>query len=166
MHNSKRSTFADAMPPKTEKEIRRIFDNVDKDRSGKVTVAELQTLHGGHAEKIVESCDADKDGKVSWDEYIKVMRDRGQVKEEQAEDQKAMPLKTEKEIRRIFNSFDWDRSGKVTVAELQSKVDPQKMLERMDGDKDGKISWDEYIKYMRDRGQVKEEQAEDQKDDF
>ena len=81
--------FADAMPAKTEKEIRAIFDSMDKNGNGEVTVAELETAYNsGFAQSLVGRLDEDKDGKVSWEEYIKFLRDKGLVKEEQAEDQK------------------------------------------------------------------------------
>ena len=72
------------MPAKTEKEIRAYFDELDKDGSGKITVAEMKEFFGkdrGYAKTL--AFDKDDDDKVTWEEYIRFFRDHGFVKEEE-----------------------------------------------------------------------------------
>ena len=76
--------------------------------------------------------------------------------------------------RAAFDAIDGDGSGVITFAEFkQSIVDVNEMLPEnkrivitdealrakiaaLDSSKDGKVSWDEYIGFMRDRGFVAE----------
>ena len=94
-NNSEESIWAEAMS-QTEKEHRAYFDKVDKDGSGIITWAELtENLQKSrrsheHDESLrLFACDKDHDDNVSWEEYIKFMRDIGLVKEEETVDNNA-----------------------------------------------------------------------------
>ncbi|CAG5118416.1 unnamed protein product [Candidula unifasciata] len=63
-----------------ESELRALFQKIDKDKSGRISVDELQALltqHGrkGKAEKYIASVDKDQDGKINFEEFLKMWKE-------------------------------------------------------------------------------------------
>ena len=65
-------------------------------------------------------------------------------------------MKVENLYRPIFNSFDADRSGFIDVQDVLTimegkgykAAEVQRFIARNDMDKDGKLSYDEFLKYF------------------
>ena len=61
------------------------MQSIDKDSDGKITVQELAALTGNsmkafykqEADRNMKELDANKDGQVTWDEYVKTAGSRG-----------------------------------------------------------------------------------------
>ncbi|CAM9324071.1 unnamed protein product [Laminaria digitata] len=67
-----------------EDRLRLAFERLDTDESGFITVANLKEIVGPSYDdeairKTLEEADAGKDGRVGWDEFLVLMRDRSGV---------------------------------------------------------------------------------------
>jgi len=87
-------------------ELKAIFDSYDKDHDGVVTGAELMA-----------GFDLNKDGKVSFDEFKKVIS------------------KYRGDLKKLFDSYDKNKDG---------HVDAKELLQEFDLNKDGKVSFEEF----------------------
>lgn len=120
----------------------------------------------GHA---LEQLDTNQDGVVTWDEFywklkkaaVAEVQQKGTLAAvEDAADKKALL-----ELKFIFQSIDTDSDNSVSKAELSAALDraeslgvlledagfnlKQEILDQLDIDKDGVISWAEFDKHLR-----------------
>jgi hypothetical protein len=100
--------------------VQKVFDRLDKDKDGKISLAEFMPL----AEKKFMGVDENKDDSVSA-----------------AEIDKALQAAMEKRRNRILASMDADKNGSVSKAELDKYVEA--MLTGADTNKDGGVTFEE-----------------------
>lgn len=128
--------------------MRETFMKIDTDNSGLITTAELmealkgmKALDKAEAKSLVDSIDVDKDGKISWEEFLHATLEAQMVKHQQ-------------QIWTAFNELDTDGSGSITVDELRVvlKDEPPEVIEKYiaeyDTDKDGTINYEEFLRML------------------
>lgn len=101
------------------------FEDLDADKSGEITQAELQQ----HMTSRFTSHDANGDGLLSQDEMIA-----------------GAQVRAESRVARMIEMFDKDGDGALSVAELPKPRNPGRMFEKIDADGSGGISAEEYAK--------------------
>lgn len=103
------------------------FAEIDADKDGKVTEAELTAWHTARAKAL----DTDGDGFVSSDELaarqVKDMQDRAKERG-----------------TRMISRLDTDGDGKLSTDELAARPMPKGLIDRVDTDKDGAVSQAEF----------------------
>merc|ERR1712098_354410 len=134
----KQDTLADKMAGASEAELREAFKLFDIDGDGVITIDELSSL---------VSKAADKDGNMGIDfsEFAKLWE--------------ALHGEAEAEIRAGFAKLDVDNSGFITKDEMVATIssgftgdkleEAKKALDQMDVDKDGKVSYPEFLLVMK-----------------
>ncbi|KAK2071519.1 hypothetical protein P8C59_005935 [Phyllachora maydis] len=137
---------------------RDVFALFDKDKSGDITAEELGTVmrslginaSASELQDMVNEVDTDKNGKISFDEFLALMSI------------KAKDQDTEQELRNAFNVFDKDGSGTISAEELrlvlktlktpgEKDVDDDEindMIKQADVNGDGTIDFEEFRKIM------------------
>jgi calcium-dependent protein kinase len=145
--------------PHTEeiKELEKIFKKLDVNKDGKLNKQEL--LNGCDLlfkenpskkqdfEAIFENCDIDTDGFIEYEEFLCACVDKKK-------------LLCEDYLKLAFNFFDIDNSGTITLKELQTVLKGGgeynismdlivKIVSEIDVNGDGKITFDEFKKFMR-----------------
>lgn len=99
------------------------FAEVDADKDGKITEAELAAWHAART----KSLDADGDGFISADELA-------------AMQMKGMEPRVKERSARMVTRLDADGDGKLSATELASRPVPAGLVDRLDTDNDGAIS--------------------------
>uniref|UniRef100_A0A7S2YX55 EF-hand domain-containing protein n=1 Tax=Chloropicon laureae TaxID=464258 RepID=A0A7S2YX55_9CHLO len=128
-------------------DIAKIFESMDADGSGEIDAEELRAavsqlgLPSGddYLSEVLTSADPDSSGTISKAEFTQYVRDK------------------EKAMLEVFNKMDVDGSGKITSEEIQSAMaqmgiqasaaDGARMVELLDQNSDGTITFDEFKKY-------------------
>lgn len=145
------------MNTEQEEKYKKAFQLFDRNGDGKISMDELETVMksvGNEPTKlelnlIMKDADTDRNGVITLDEFMAYM---------------SRPPKgrcTEAELKAQFHLFDKDNDGYITIKEMYSlvrelKIDeefPEDLILQMfieaDENKDGKISYQEYIHAMR-----------------
>ena len=133
------------------KDIRRAFEDIDRNRSGYVSRKELRQAFrhldirasDDEIDIIVNQMDTNDDGRVDFYEFARVMA-RSYYKKY-----------TREEIRDAFKKFDLNNTGRISPEELyivMSKMhrhvprgEIDDLVKKVDADRDGLISIDEFI---------------------
>lgn len=116
------------------------FEQLDTNGDGFVTAEEMQA----HAESRFMALDTDGDGAVSLEE-MKAKFAQGQGDKKKGE-------RGAKKMEKMFSKMDANGDGKLTADEMKPKGDRHtKMIERLDTDKDGKISKAEFDAHKAER---------------
>merc|ERR1719400_2813368 len=95
----------------------------------------------------IDEVDIERNGKVSFSEFVALMRET------------ITDIHDEKRLKEAFTIFDSDGNGEIDIGELDKmmkklgqelEIDQIKeMIKTADLDRDGKISWDEFKKFMQ-----------------
>jgi calcium-dependent protein kinase len=136
--------------------LRDMFDMMDTDRSGAITFEKLKTgliqigsqLTEGEVRQLMDVADVDGNGTLDYGEFV-------------AATVHLQRLDNDDHLHKAFTHFDADGSGYIEVEELRVAIgdnDPSSdaetsvvsgILEEVDTDKDGRISYDEFAAMMR-----------------
>ncbi|XP_052272169.1 neo-calmodulin-like isoform X2 [Dreissena polymorpha] len=135
---------------------RRAFDLFDPDGDGTITTLELGTVMRvigqnpteAELQDMVNEVDEDGNGTIEFEEFVKMMAS------------KTTSSQSENEINReAFDVFDPQRTGFITAENLKRIMQAlgeeltdeiaQEMIEKVDGDGDGKVSFEEFVEMLQ-----------------
>jgi calcium-dependent protein kinase len=142
--------IASRLSDKEIKKIKEIFQNIDANNDGKLSLEELKkavALSGGlkieFVDEIFKSIDTDNSGNIEYTEFIS------------ASIEKNIYLNEEK-LKDAFNLFDADGSGKISRAEIgkvlhldKNSKEVDNIITKLDTNKDGEIDFEEFINMMK-----------------
>jgi centrin-1 len=152
--NVKKTSSRPGLTDDEVEELRQAFDLFDTDGGGTIDPKELraamrslgletknQTVY-----QMIQEIDKDSKGEIDFDEFLDLMTS------------KLAGSDTEEDIQKIFNLFDDDETGFITLhnlkrvaSELGERIDDAElleMIERADLDQDGQISPKEFFRIM------------------
>lgn len=127
------------------------FRLLDTNGDGKITYKELKngidkvyghTLSEIQIMYIISQVDGDKDGYISYEEFLRSGGSKGK-------------LFQEKNIKLLFKDLDKNNDGKLSYEELKvlfSNLENKyikKLIEKMDQNKDGSIDYDEFMQLLK-----------------
>ncbi|XP_065636927.1 calcium-dependent protein kinase 29 isoform X2 [Quercus suber] len=135
------------------KGLKQMFNNMDTDKSGTITLEELKIgltrlgsrLSETEIKQLMDAADVDKNGTIDYSEFITATMHRHK-------------LEREEHLYKAFKYFDQDDSGFITREELRKAMTQYGMgdeatidevIEDVDTDKDGRINYDEFVAMMR-----------------
>nr|XP_023875738.1 calcium-dependent protein kinase 29-like [Quercus suber]POE81996.1 calcium-dependent protein kinase 29 [Quercus suber] len=135
------------------KGLKQMFNNMDTDKSGTITLEELKIgltrlgskLTETEIKQLMDAADVDKNGTIDYSEFITATMHRHK-------------LEREEHLYKAFKYFDQDDSGFITREELRKAMTQYGMgdeatidevIEDVDTDKDGRINYDEFVAMMR-----------------
>ncbi|CAL5015465.1 unnamed protein product [Urochloa decumbens] len=135
------------------KGLKQMFNNMDTDKSGTITVEELKEgltklgskISEAEVQKLMEAVDVDKSGSIDYTEFLTAMMNKHK-------------LEKEEDLIRAFQYFDKDNSGYITRDELEQamaeygmgdEASIKQVLDEVDKDKDGNIDYEEFVEMMR-----------------
>ncbi|CAG8764332.1 16472_t:CDS:2, partial [Cetraspora pellucida] len=135
-------------------DFKEVFSKLDKDNDGCITATELGMVINSigydfsksQLQSMVDNVDSDKDGKINFDEFLKMMT----IKMSESDNDRA--------LREAFKVYDKDGNGFITAAELKSAMESigekisykevEEMISHADLDGDGRINYEEFIRMM------------------
>ncbi|GAB4828379.1 Calcium-dependent protein kinase 29 [Ancistrocladus abbreviatus] len=135
------------------KGLRQMFNNIDTDRSGTITLEELKTglarlgsrLNEAEIQQLMDAADMDKSGTIDYMEFITATMHRHK-------------LEKEENLFEAFQYFDKDGSGFITRDELRQAMTQYGMgdeatideiLNDVDTNRDGRINYEEFVDMMK-----------------
>ncbi|TYH71691.1 hypothetical protein ES332_D05G201800v1 [Gossypium tomentosum] len=136
-----------------KKGLQQMFNNIDTDGSGTITLEELRDglarlgskLTEPEIKQLMDAADVDKSGTIDYIEFVTATMHRHR-------------LDREDNIRKAFNFFDKDSNGFITRDELRQAMTQYGMgdeatidevIEDVDTDKDGRINYEEFVAMMK-----------------
>ncbi|XP_033727376.1 neo-calmodulin-like [Pecten maximus] len=140
------------------KEIRETFELFDSDQDGKLSTAEIENVldnlgmstNKGVIDDVIKRLDADENGTVEYDEFEAFITNSGFLK--------SLPDETDQDMLAAFQVLDADGDGYITKDELtdfmsrfgekKTEEEIQEIIKESDTNKDGRISYSEFIKHM------------------
>ena len=138
-----------------KQEIREAFDLFDTDGSGTIDAKELKVAMRAlgfdcrkqEALKLIEEHDIQRTGTIGEREFLDIMT------------QKIQTRNPEEELRKAFELFDEDGTGRITLRNMRrisrelgenlSDDELQSMIDEFDMDQDGEISLEEFSAIMK-----------------
>merc|ERR1712037_177418 len=132
-----------------------VFTFFDQDNNGYIELDELFNVFGNLGVEVmreelkekIDEIDIERNGKVSFSEFVALMRET------------ITDIHDEKRLQEAFTIFDSDGNGEIDIAELGTMMrrlgqeletdQIKEMIKAADLDRDGKISWDEFRKFMQ-----------------
>ncbi|KAK8896667.1 hypothetical protein M9Y10_014580 [Tritrichomonas musculus] len=134
--------------------LKKAFEALDKDKSGKLEIAEIEELlkskglPADRAALVVKLSDKDGDGAINFDEFKQSLDTLAEAKQ----DPKGTATK-------LFTELDKDHSGYLDENEVYDFLhylnpekatheEAQKIIAKYDADKDGKLTLDETLKAL------------------
>ena len=132
------------------KEIKEIFQSIDTDNDGKITLEEMKKviskgdINIKFDEDIFKKIDTDNSGNIEYTEFISASIDKNIYMNEQ-------------KLKNAFNLFDTDKNGKISKKEiervLKMGVDAKEIdaiMAKHDTNKDGEIDFKEFMVMMEE----------------
>jgi calcium-dependent protein kinase len=142
------------------KRVRDAFMEIDTDRSGTITVAEFKKvlqdkfhIDDEHVAASFASLDTNHTDEIHYSEFLAAMMStRIQVHDDL--------------LKQTFKRFDKDNNGYITRDELQELLgeayegqDISKLVDEADASQDGKIDYNEFIRFIKESGQEHHHEA-------
>lgn len=139
-----------------EAELKEVFALFDKDGGGTITQDEIGAVlknfgieySDSQLKTILKSIDTDGNGEIDFGEFCAMMQDDTKVDDPEAE------------LKYAFSVFDKDDDGEITADEIMKVMNQLNqtidkgtvdlMLQSVDVDGDGTVSYAEFKKMMRD----------------
>jgi calcium-dependent protein kinase len=135
------------------KDLRKIFNKFDENNDGRLTMEELtkgfrnsvkNKFSDEDLQRIISRIDVDKNGFIEYEEFLTATID-------------CKKLLTEENLKKAFRLFDKDGSGKISSDELkmiltcdhENEEVWKKVISEIDCNGDGEISFEEFVKMMR-----------------
>ncbi|CAL4946915.1 unnamed protein product [Urochloa decumbens] len=146
--------MADQLDEDQIAEFKEAFSLFDKDGNGCITTKELGTVMRSlgqnpteeELQDMINEVDADGNGTIDFPEFLGLMARRMRDSD------------SVEELREAFRVFDKDQNGFITAAELRhvmanlgerlTDAEVGEMVREADGDGDGSINYDEFVKVM------------------
>jgi calcium-dependent protein kinase len=136
-----------------------VFKSIDNDGNGTLTVQEIQKYFSSYmtpeeVQNVLSNIDKSKDGKINYLEFV-------------AANTAKLELQSRVILRRAFDFFDKDKDGYIDLNELKQSLFGdntsnvnyiKKIVEEIDTNHDGKISFDEFIAFIPKQAQQHEAQ--------
>lgn len=140
-------------------ELRKIFSNYDLDGSGEISVKELEgiirslgyTPSPPMVTEAISIVDQDGTGEINFEEFMHLMKVYRETE--------GFTRIERKEFKDIFNKYDRDRSGEISIIELGSVLrylgmicelaTQQELVSKVDVDGSGEVDFMEFLKIMR-----------------
>ncbi|KAL3499280.1 hypothetical protein ACH5RR_038373 [Cinchona calisaya] len=133
--------------------LKEMFKSMDTDNSGTITFEELKAglpklgtkLSESEVRQLMEAADVDGNGTIDYIEFITATMHMNRVERED-------------HLYRAFEYFDKDKSGYITMEELEHALKEYNMgdektikeiIAEVDTDNDGRINYDEFAAMMR-----------------
>ncbi|KAK7253071.1 hypothetical protein RIF29_37477 [Crotalaria pallida] len=133
--------------------LKEMFKSMDTDNSGTITFEELKAglpklgtkLSESEVRQLMEAADVDGNGTIDYIEFITATMHMNRVERED-------------HLYKAFEYFDRDKSGYITMEELESALKKYNMgdektikeiIAEVDTDNDGRINYDEFVAMMR-----------------
>ncbi|XP_051129430.1 calcium-dependent protein kinase 1-like isoform X2 [Andrographis paniculata] len=133
--------------------LKEMFKSMDTDNSGTITFEELKAglpklgtkLSESEVRQLMEAADVDGNGTIDYIEFITATMHMNRVERED-------------HLYKAFEYFDKDKSGYITMEELEHALKEYNMgdantikeiLAEVDTDNDGKINYEEFVAMMR-----------------
>ena len=142
--------IASRLSEKEIKTIKEIFQRIDTDNDGKLTLEEMKKAFSSgdlkmeFNEDIFKQIDTDKSGKIEYTEFISASLDKNIYMNEQ-------------KLRDAFNLFDTDKNGKISASEIErvlklgiNSKEIEDIMVKNDINKDGEIDFKEFMHMMGD----------------
>ena len=144
----------DEVPQDRRKEYKDAFEMFDKNKDGVITTKELanimRSLNQDPTEEelneMIEEVDLDKNGEVDFEEFVTLMNRRSKQTD------------MEEELFNAFKVLDKEGNGLISITELRHLMGNPKnedeideLLYENDGDEDGLINYEEFIKNILER---------------
>jgi len=132
-----------------------VFAFFDQDNNGYIELEELVIVFGNLGVEVtkeelkqkIDDVDVERNGKISFSEFVALMRET------------ITDIHDEKRLQEAFSIFDSDGNGEIDIDELDTMMKKlgqelesdqiKEMIKAADIDRDGKISWDEFKKFMQ-----------------
>merc|ERR1711936_883765 len=132
-----------------------VFAFFDQDNNGYIELEELVIVFGTLGVEVtkeelkqkIDDVDVERNGKISFSEFVALMRET------------ITDIHDEKRLKEAFSIFDSDGNGEIDIDELDTMMKKlgqelecgqiKEMIKAADLDRDGKISWDEFRKFMQ-----------------
>ncbi|KHN16773.1 Calcium-dependent protein kinase 3 [Glycine soja] len=133
--------------------LKEMFKSMDTDNSGTITFEELKAglpklgskLSESEVRQLMEAADIDGNGTIDYIEFITATMHMNRMEREDR-------------LYKAFEYFDNDKSGYITMEELESALKKYNMgdektikeiIAEVDSDNDGRINYDEFVAMMR-----------------
>ncbi|XVE56212.1 hypothetical protein DITRI_Ditri03aG0219700 [Diplodiscus trichospermus] len=145
--------IAESLTSEAIKGLKQMFNNIDTDRSGTITLEELRDglarsgskLTETEIKQLLDAADVNKNGTIDYIEFIAATMHRHR-------------LEREDNIQKAFQFFDKDGSGYITRDELKqaltkygmgNEATVDEVIEDVDTDNDGRISYEEFVAVIK-----------------
>ncbi|KAG2677139.1 hypothetical protein I3843_12G086900 [Carya illinoinensis] len=133
--------------------LKEMFKSMDTDNSGTITLEELKAglpklgtkLSESEVRQLMEAADVDGNGTIDYIEFITATMHMNRMDRED-------------HLYKAFEYFDKDKSGYITMEELENALKQYNMgdektikeiIAEVDTDNDGRINYDEFVTMMR-----------------
>ncbi|XP_052198562.1 calcium-dependent protein kinase 20-like [Diospyros lotus] len=147
--------IADSLSEEEIAGLKEMFNMIDTDNSGQITLEELKrglervgaNLKESEINGLMQAADIDNSGTIDYSEFIAAMLHLNKVHKED-------------HLYAAFSYFDKDGSGYITKDELQQACEQfgladahlEEIIREADQDNDGRIDYNEFVAMMQDTG--------------
>lgn len=140
------------LSPEEIEGMKKLFQSIDKDNSGTISLKELQeamdqwgqTISTTDLLEVMKSADVDGDGQIDYNEFVAATMNISKLEKDEL-------------IQKTFMEMDKDGNGTLTVNEIKDALakfglteDIEEIIKQADTDNDGQINYREFQAMMRD----------------